>query len=712
MPGTDDARTESAPAADDPKWRYPRLATTDEPSLHAEHGSNGASWRGWILGLSAVALLAMITPQVEYVFGDILITINFLPTTCIVALLLLVAVNLLLQRWRARLGLSGRDLTLVAVMTMAASALPGYGFVSWVIGVMTNGSFFARPENDWGNLIVPHQPAWLVPHDPAAAGPRPVEWLMSGLPPGEKIPWSAWAVPYGAWALMALFVLGMMFCLCSILWRQWRERERLPFPLAQVPQALIEGTETSTERRPFLTNRMAWIGMLIAFLMLSGKHMQAFFPDWPAFPLRFSSSPYLTEQPLRALNPLFMNFAPAMVGLTFLLPTHVSFSLWFFYLVIQKTAVFLGVQAGLGHAGWDFYQTGGHRGFIIDQGSGAFCAFVLFGLWAARRHLAGVLRSALRPERSEDTDLDPLPPRAALCVFACCFVGAVIWLAVAGVTVIAAIGALMVLLLVMVGITRISCEGGLFDVQSRVAPSDALAMAFTPVGLGPQSLVVLGMWSRAFAFDWGRTSPMPGMMNGLYLSGEMRLSRRHVAWSVGCAIIISLIIGFVSTLHTVYHAPGGVLGLKRGWGLLNASETDYARVAATNRKIEVYEAARAEAGERITTTDLPGASAAERDSLRFLWIGIGATITLVMCIGRAFLFWIPHPIGYVMWMHPRTMQEYWFPIFLGWLLKSAVLKYGGLRIYQSVKYLFIGLVVGEAATGVVWLLINKLAGSY
>jgi hypothetical protein len=55
------------------------------------------------------------------------------------------------------------------------------------------------------------------------------------------------------------------------------------------------------------------------------------------------------------------------------------------------------------------------------------------------------------------------------------------------------------------------------------------------------------------------------------------------------------------------------------------------------------------------------------------------------------------------------MQILWFGFFIGWFCNSLVLRYGGLRLYREVKYLFIGLVVGDIIMAIFWLAVGIFA---
>ena len=68
-------------------------------------------------------------------------------------------------------------------------------------------------------------------------------WFFEGLPEGEKIPWGAWAIPLFWWLSFVAVLFFVLFCIVVILRKQWVEKERLIFPLAQVPLQMVEGAE-------------------------------------------------------------------------------------------------------------------------------------------------------------------------------------------------------------------------------------------------------------------------------------------------------------------------------------------------------------------------------------------------------------------------------------------------------------------------------------
>ena len=71
--------------------------------------------------------------------------------------------------------------------------------------------------------------------------------------------------------------------------------------------------------------------------------------------------------------------------------------------------------------------------------------------------------------------------------------------------------------------------------------------------------------------------------------------------------------------------------------------------------------------------------------------------------------WHIHPIGYLMgasW----PMINFWFPVFLGWLAKGLVLRFGGFRIYRMLLPGFLGLIFAEFFSAGLWVVVDFITG--
>jgi hypothetical protein len=48
----------------------------------------------------------------------------------------------------------------------------------------------------------------------------------------------------------------------------------------------------------------------------------------------------------------------------------------------------------------------------------------------------------------------------------------------------------------------------------------------------------------------------------------------------------------------------------------------------------------------------------------------------------------------------------WYSIFVGWLAKVLILRFGGASLYTKLRPAFIGVIVGEAMAMAIWLTIS------
>ncbi|MBE7464030.1 MAG: hypothetical protein HS116_11165 [Planctomycetes bacterium] len=693
-----ESSSDAAPAG---RFRLgPRIALTElERQLGAGVKAEGATWRGWMLGLLATGGIAAFIPYADFVMRGTPLSFNAFPmlsVTLVFGILLTAQIATLLvgKHW----GLTRQDLTLVFCMTMVTYTIPGVGFWAFWSTGMTGGYFHARPENGWVETVQPFLTAGFFPMDPAsadAAGPRPVEWFYTGLPPGQSVPWEAWAWPYARWLVVVALMYGLWFSIAGLLSKRWSDQERLPFPVAQVPFEMFSGYgQTGSEDKPFLKDRIALWGIGITLLIHSWNSMSSFYPNIPELPLMNPglNGKYLTEPPWSQIGTLHMHIFPSIVGLTFLLSLEVAFSLWFFYGVMKLSNLIFAPAYG--------------QGVVADarvgQGSGALLMLVLVGLWAARGELGKTLRQALGRESYEAREGD-LSPRSLWAGLVLCFAGTVAWLYWFGVGPFWAITILLLFVLVMIGLARLIAEAGVFAAQFYDFPIHLLNFAASPAALGQAQVVRLFVWDRIFTADWFRIVPLPGLLNALHLSGLTGLRKRTVFRGMGLAIMLTFGLSFFTFLNTVY-TKGGANTF--GWFFNGYPQSEFGTIGKVSSKVEAWEKKQAQAaqsGKSIPPEEIP--KEARSDTIKLTWIGVGGLVMAGFTVLRRFIFWWPHPAGYVMWMAWFPHDMLWFSFFLGWLFKFGISKYGGMRVYSAARRFFIGMVVGEALAAVLWVLI-------
>ena len=98
----------------------------------------------------------------------------------------------------------------------------------------------------------------------------------------------------------------------------------------------------------------------------------------------------------------------------------------------------------------------------------------------------------------------------------------------------------------------------------------------------------------------------------------------------------------------------------------------------------------------------------EPDYQSMLFIGLGFLTAIALTIMRgAFLWWPFHPAGYAL-SNAWGANVTWFPLFISWVIKSLILRYGGLKIDRKAAPLFMGLILGDFLTGCIWSIIGTL----
>ena len=161
----------------------------------------------------------------------------YTPGALILLFLLVLAINPTIGLFRRQWVLRPAELAQIYVMMIIASAVSTDGFVSYFLPQLTSPVYYATPENNWAVELLPHVPNWLIP----AYHLKEVKDLYEGVPGG--VPWGLWLPPIVRWVPLALSLHLAMITIMVILRKQWIERERLVFPMTQLPVAMIQDDE-------------------------------------------------------------------------------------------------------------------------------------------------------------------------------------------------------------------------------------------------------------------------------------------------------------------------------------------------------------------------------------------------------------------------------------------------------------------------------------
>lgn len=618
------------------------------------YGEPGLTPRSFLAGILLVLAVAVGTPYSIWIVGSSELTWSYFPVGVGAPFFALLFANAALRRLWRRAALNASELITVLVMGLAASGIPTF-MVAYVLAMPTGVYYGANRENRWAELIHPHLPDWAVVSDPEA-----VRIFYEGRPLGsEAFPIAPFIGPVLWWLSLLAAIYLASFCLVVLFRRQWVEHERLAFPLAEVPLLLTRTQPGAESALPAIVRAAPfWIGCAVPLLPMVYNAVGYFEPAMAPIPL-FGGASSIALVPGASVP---MKFYFPVIGFAYLVPTPVTLSIWFFYLLVSYQGGLIETfHLGIKHPepfvwGWQ----------SVDwQTYGAFMAMVAWSLWLARRHLCDVVLHAFGSRRLDDAD-ELVSYRFALIGFALGTIWAIGWLWQSGLTPPLAVALVLVVLAVYLGITRLVVQTGVHYLTTPIT-AQGLVLAGVGTALPPSALVGLTLsygWCGDVQSIFMTSVAHAGRLN------ELCLYRRHLA----AAMAIAVVVGFAACIAFVFHLcfEYGAIHFRNGQfnPLSGPVATVFNSVAAQLRE--------------------PRGPDAGRLGL----FGIGFLLySLIAWSNYRFPWWPLHPIGLTLastWM----TREIVFSVFIAWMLKSLILRFGGPGTYRRLRPFFLGLPVG------------------
>lgn len=590
-----------------------------------------------------------------------------MPGAVFLLFVLTLILNPLLKLIHPRAGLNRGELLVVYIMMVMASPIPTL-FVGKFLSAISYPYYYATPENEWRELIHPYIPDWLMVHNVDI-----VKKFYEGGGRNEPIPWAAWQPVFLAWLPFVWALFLVMISLMIVMRKQWVEHERLIYPLMQVSLAMTEQGRYGERVSPFFKNPVMWAGFALPALWGTLHGLYNYFPE--IIPIAKEIDPLHLRLPIfYGVADMYVLLRFNIIGFFYFLKTEIAFSLWFFNLLAYVVRGIFGIL-GITSPQTQSAGHGVHNLILAQQAMGAMLVLFLGGLWSARRHLRGVLRKAFLGDPGVDDSGEILSYRGAVIVLMASSVIMVGWLWLAGLPVLFGLAILFLGMVVLFGYSRVVAEGGLSDGEPPVVPAGILVSAVGSSVIGPQGLVVL---ATTFLWTTGRNFVMVSCANSLRLGEELGGEKRALFWVILLALAVSLgaAIWMIMTLGHQY----GAINLWI-WG---GGEYSYA--------------------EKLIRTPM--------EPYAWSWINtaIGAAIMTLLMVARWLYVWWPlHPLGYAIgpiWI----IDALWFNMFLAWLIKVVVLKYGGVGLYRRTRPFFMGMILGYFTPAGFYLIVDHFTG--
>ena len=544
----------------------------------------------------------------------------------------------------------------IYILLAVASSIAGHDTLQILWPMLTYSIWNAQPENEWSDLFHRYIPDWLAVKD---------KGQLTDFYRGESTlhTWKhlrIWITPVLWWSALITVLMGMMLCLTILVRRQWVYREKLSYPVIQIPLQLTESSG-----RKLLTSRLLWIGFALAGGMNLLNGLRFLFPSVPGVGgSLYNVGSFFQTKPLSAIGYLPVAVYPFAVGLSFFIPLDLSFSIWFFYLFHKVTCVWgamLGISQLLGFP------------FVEAQSFGGWLVIGLATLWITRKFLIRQLGNVFRAASPGDEDARMV--RSAVIGFILGSIFVLLFCVSAGVSVFSIFAYFALFFVMAIAITRVRAEVGPPSHDIPWRPDKTLVSLLGTRRLGAEGLTVFSFF-HSFNRSY-RCHPMPITLEGFKAADLRGMSPSRLAISIVLVTIVASVSSAWAYYSQGYHYGAAAYG-----------EQAQCRWTFDQLKTWLVNPQSPNQPEIIAST------------------GAVVFTALLMVLRRRFVWWPFHPAGYALSLSRWNTSWYWFSIFVSWLLKWILFRMGGLKVYRKAMPFFIGLVLGEFMVGAIWTLIG------
>lgn len=601
--------------------------------------------------------------QAELITVTCQVGMSIPPIPALAGLLFLLAVRTGLSRFRGFLAFSRQELLVIYVFLSLGLALAAGAALRQMVVATPVLSYFATPTNGWLEYR-DYVPNWLMPQ-----GRDVVRTFFEGTESG--VPWGAWLVPLSAWTLFVLLLFAALHFLAELFVEPWSERERLSFPVNELPLLLTQGSGPATSGLAAHTpglwrDPVMWLGFGVVTIHNGLNILHAFNPAIPALAPRVDIGRSFVERPWSGLQPLWLRWYPEVIGFGYLMPQEIILSALFAYFLQRVESV------GAVAMGYDIPRFP----HLECQAAGAFIALTFVLAWTARHHLQRV-----RLERP-----------GLLWGLALSVAGVLAWWWAAGMAWPTAAAFFFLVFAFAFVQARLRCETGApmpwaFPVteQYRLLISAFGSKPFAPThSFRNLTLLSVGWFlARGYLASLGAYH-----FEALQLARTGHVRHRDMVVSLFAAILLGAAVSYAVQLSCYYGVGANFLegGTHSGGMRVSSAVEGY-------RMLEDY-------AKRHQQPDWGETGAA-------VW---GFVITLALSFLRHVNVAFPiHPVGFAL----GTTRGYraWASLLVAAGAKSLAIRLGGVSLYRRLIPAAIGVIIGHyMVAGGVWSLVAAFGG--
>jgi hypothetical protein len=628
--------------------------------------------RAFILGSIFSIGIACLEPYLLMIIQGSGLCADYMVAGAFLSLLVVILIFGILSFIHKKFILSSSEMVLIFFMVSIACVIPSWGFMGNLFGVIAGLKYFATPANNWNNIFINHIKSFFL-----NTNMQSIIYFYNGYYGKISPSYASWITPLISWFILIFIFYFLSVCISVIFRKQWIENERLIFPLAIVPLEVVKKNNISERIPTIFKNKVFWIGFGIAFFFLSINGVLHYFPIMQ--PVSFVQMISI----FRNTESIIFLISFVIIGFAYFLPTDIAFSLWFFYLLSAIESGWFNIS-GFSLPGYNEVYAGSSAATSF-QGGGAMLILFLFVLWIGRKHLKDVFQKAFGKKKEINDKDEMLSYRTAVFggLISICLLLFVFHLF--GMPFFVSILFIFFVLVIFIGLTRIIAQAGIGFARATVIPPD-----FTAYSLPPSVVTANGYTALGLQYVWAadiRTQVLTSTIDGLKMNEEAKIKPKIFFFSIIVAIGLSYFFSAWTTIHLGY--IHGALNAPNGW---------------------FYGSGFPSAVGTFISSKITNPLSKQIIISRLIFVGIGAICMLFLIfMHQTFLWWPLNYIGLPI-ADSWAIRWAWFSIFLAWIIKIIILRYGGAKIYYKTIPFFIGLILGSIGAMGVWILISVFAG--
>lgn len=504
----------------------------------------------------------------------------------------------------------------------------------------------------------------------------------------DTVPWGPWIKLITVWTLVIVCLVWVILCIYTLFRRRWSEIEMLTFPLNKITLMMTENVEQGWLSNSLWKNKWLYVGMIWPLMYFGSQILHRYYPAVPMIPVWVDlGQKYLpATSPFRVFGAeLLLSVDPFHIGLAYMLPTDITFSMWFFALWHRfeafLEATYLRPLTGI--------SLGTNWG-VRQKTMGAVLGLAIFCIAVARHDIKAIIRMSFgksEPTMSRASSEEPIPFKVAFWGFIIgMIVLTVFFTIIFSMNPLVVVIALLMLFAVMLSTARMRAESG----YPFVRTPEAFVNETLPAMIGSKALRPGGYYfvGQMFSINYGCFATLMAISAESYkYCDSIKIRRREITKAIFILLIFTTVLSVYLLLPLSYKEGFYMITARHYW----ANPNQWVSVAfdAVDGKIPYF----------LEFT--PG---------YILGVGYATVLSLFIGYMRALYVWWPfHPVGYLIGMNGGGFKPY-TAYMIGWLVKASAYRYGGSEIVNRLYTFFVGMIIGSAFMNLIGVVLALLLG--